>query len=97
MAGAIVSINRVPKMADVRRINDYLKGVSVMTKIDVWELVKKEAETIIRAIENDEVYTLKEIQDYLDSVYSWKFREDVMTIVNLYMSINKVEMPWDNE
>ena len=68
-----------------------------MTKIDVWELVKKEAETIIRAIENDEVYTLKEIQDYLDSVYSWKFSENVMTIVNLYMSINKVEMPWDNE
>ena len=68
-----------------------------MTKIDVWELVKKEAETIIRAIENDEVYTLKEIKDYLDSVYSWEFRENVMTIVNLYMSINKVEMPWDNE
>lgn len=68
-----------------------------MTKIDVWEIVKKEAETIIRAIENDEVYTLKEIQDYLDSVYSWDVRASVMSIVNVYISLNNVEMPWDNE
>ena len=68
-----------------------------MKKTNVWELVKKESDIIIRAIENGEVHTLKEIQDYLDPVYSWNFSTSVMSIVSTYTSINNIEMPWDNQ
>lgn len=68
-----------------------------MTKVNVWELVKKESDIIIKAIENGEVHTLKEIRDYLDPVYSWNFSTSVMSIVNTYTSLNNIELPWDNE
>ena len=68
-----------------------------MTKINVWEIVKKEAETIINAIENRDVHTLTEIKCYLDSAYSWDVSTKVMTIVNVYTSLNNIELPWDNE
>ena len=68
-----------------------------MTKVNVWDLAKKEANIIIKAIENDEVHTLKEIQDYLNVVYSWNFSMNVMSIVNVYTSLNNIELPWDNE
>lgn len=68
-----------------------------MKKTNVWEIVKKEADAIIKAIENGEVHTLKEIQDYLDPVYSWNFSTSVMSIVNVYTSINNIDIPWDNE
>ena len=68
-----------------------------MTKVNVWELVKKEAYYIINAIENGEVHTLKEIRDYLDPVYSWNFSTCVMDIVNVYTSLNNIELQWDNE
>ena len=68
-----------------------------MKKRNVWELVKKEAESIINEIENGEFHTMKEIDDNLNQVYSWKFTSDVMSIVNVYMSVNNIELPWDNE
>ena len=68
-----------------------------MKKTNVWELVKKEADSIINAIENGEFHTMKEIDDYLSQVYSWDFTSNVMSIVNVYTSVNKIEFPWDRE
>ena len=67
-----------------------------MKKRNVWELVKKESESIINAIENGEFHTAKEIDDYLSQVYSWNFTSSVMSIVNVYISVNNIELPWDN-
>ena len=74
-----------------------LKGDITMTKINVWELVKKEADAIINGVENGEFHTMKEINDYLTNIYSWNFSACVMNIVNAYISLNNIEMPWDNE
>ena len=68
-----------------------------MKKANVWEIAKEESNAIINAIENGEVHTLKEIRDYLDTIYSWNFSTCIMDIVNAYTSLNNIEMPWDNE
>lgn len=68
-----------------------------MKKANVWELVNKEAENIIKAIEKGEVKTRKEFSDYLDAVYNWKIAGAVVNIVDTYTSVNNIEMPWDNE
>lgn len=68
-----------------------------MKKINVWELVNKEAGTIISSIEKGEIKTRKEYHDYLDSVYNWKISDAIESIVGMYLSINNVEMYWDNE
>ena len=68
-----------------------------MTKVNVWELVKKEADIVIKAIDNGEVKTTKEIMDYLEAVYSWNFSTNVMSIVNAYTSVNNIDLPWDCE
>lgn len=68
-----------------------------MTKTNVWELVSKEAESIIKAIEKGEINTRKEYYDYLETIYSWSIVNAIESIVKVYMSINKIEMPWNNE
>ena len=68
-----------------------------MKKTNVWELVNKEAGTIISAIEKGEIKTRKEYQDYLDTVYNWKISEAIESIVGVYISINHIEINWDNE
>ena len=68
-----------------------------MKKTNVWELVNKEAGTIISAIEKGEIKTRKEYNDYLETVYNWKISDAIESIVGMYLSINHVEMDWDNE
>ena len=68
-----------------------------MKKTNIWELVNKEAESIIKAIEKGEINTRKEYHDYLETVYSWKIVDAIESIVSVYIDINKIEMPWDNE
>lgn len=68
-----------------------------MTKINVWELVNKEAATVIKAIENGEIKTRKEIRDRLEMVYNWRISDSVESLVNLYLSVNNIEMAWDYE
>ena len=68
-----------------------------MTRTNIWELVNKEAGNIIKAIEKGEVKTRKEFSDYLDTVYNWKIAGAVANIVDVYTSVNNIEMPWDNE
>lgn len=68
-----------------------------MKKSNVWELVNKEAGTIISAIEKGEIKTRKEYHDYLEAVYNWKISDAIESIVALYISINHVEIDWDNE
>ena len=68
-----------------------------MKKTNVWELAKKEADIVIKAIDNGEVKTTKEIMDYLEAVYSWNFSTNVMSIVNAYTSVNNIDLPWDCE
>ena len=68
-----------------------------MKKTNVWELVNKEAEYIIKAIEKGEINTRKEYHDYLETVYSWKIADAIESIINVYTGINNIEMSWDNE
>ena len=68
-----------------------------MKKTNVWELVNKEAEYIIKAIEKGEINTRKEYHDYLELVYNWRIVDAIKSIVSVYMGINNIEMPWDNE
>ena len=68
-----------------------------MKKTNVWELANKEAERIIKAIENGEIKTKKEYSDYLDSVYNWKISGSISNIVSIYLSINDIDIPWVNE
>ena len=68
-----------------------------MTRVNVWELVNKEAENIIKAIEKGEVKTRKEFSDYLDAVYNWKIAGSVANIVDVYISVNNIDIPWDIE
>lgn len=68
-----------------------------MIRSNVWELVNKEAENIIKAIEKGEVKKRKEFMDYLDAIYNWKIAGSVVNIVDAYTYVNDIEMPWDNE
>ena len=72
-----------------------LKGAFIMTKTNVWETVNKEAATIIKSIEKGEVKTRKEYCDYLDTLYNWRVSEAITSIVSAYLSINNIEMPWE--
>lgn len=68
-----------------------------MERSNVWELVKKEAEFIIWAIEKGEVKIRKDYNEYLNSLYNWKITNAIETIVSLYLEVNNVDIPWDNE
>lgn len=68
-----------------------------MTKINVWELINKEAAAIIKAIEKGEIKTRKEYHNYTETVYNWKTSDAIQSIVNVYLSINNIEMAWDYE
>ena len=68
-----------------------------MKKANVWDLINKEAVTIITAIEKGEIKTRKEYQDYLETVYNWRISDAIESIVGLYLSVNHVEMDFDNE
>lgn len=68
-----------------------------MTKINVWELVNKEAANIIKGIEKGEIKTSKEFHDYLETVYNWKMSDAIVSIVNVYIGVNGIDIPWDYE
>lgn len=68
-----------------------------MKKANVWELVNKEAESVIKSIEKGEIKTRKEFNEYLESVYNWKISESIESIINVYLGINNIDIPWDNE
>ena len=68
-----------------------------MTKINVWELVNKEAAVIIKSIEKGEIKTRKEFHDYLETVYNWKMSDAIASVVDIYISVNGIEIPWDYE
>lgn len=68
-----------------------------MTKINVWDLVNKEAANIIKAIEKGDIKTRKEFHDYLETVYNWKTSDAIVSIVGVYISVNNIEMAWDYE
>ena len=68
-----------------------------MKKANVWEIISKESESIIKAIEKGGIKTQQEYHEYLDRVYSWKIYNDIVTIVSVYIDVNKVEIPWDDE
>ena len=68
-----------------------------MKKANVWEIVNKEVESIIKGIEKGEIKTRKEYNEYLESVYNWNISEAIESIVGVYIGINHVEIDWDNE
>ena len=68
-----------------------------MKKTNVWELVNKEADVIIKGIEKGEIKTRKEFQDYLGKVYNWRISDAISSIVDIYTSINEIKIPWDYE
>lgn len=68
-----------------------------MKKTNVWELVNKEAESVIKSIEKGEIKTHKECKEYLESVYNWKISDAIESIINVYLGVNNIDIPWDNE
>ena len=68
-----------------------------MKKTNVWELVNKEAESVIKSIEKGEIKTRKEFKEYLESVYNWKISDAIESIINVYLGVNNFEIPWDYE
>ena len=68
-----------------------------MKKVNDWNIVNKEAESIIKAIESGEITTQQEYHEYLDRVYSWKIYNSIVTIVSVYIDVNNVEIPWGDE
>lgn len=68
-----------------------------MKKSNVWEIISKESEYIITAIEKGEIKTQKEYHEYLDKVYSWKVYNAIVNIVSVYIDINCVEIPWGDD
>lgn len=68
-----------------------------MTKINVWELVNKEAANIIKGIEKGEIKTRREFHECLETVYNWKMIDAIDTIVGVYTNMNCLEIPWDND
>ena len=63
-----------------------------MKKANVWELVNKEAEAIIKAIEKGEIKTRKEYHDYLNDIYNWNISEHIETMVGVYLIINNIDI-----
>lgn len=68
-----------------------------MKNSNVWEIINNESESIIKAIEKGEIKTQREYHNYLDKVYSWKVYNAIVTIVSIYIDINSVEIPWDDD
>ena len=68
-----------------------------MEKVNVLEIVNKEAESIIRAIEKGEIKTRKEYNDYISSVYNWDISSAIDRFIGVYLGVNNIYMPWDNE
>ena len=68
-----------------------------MKKANVWNVVNNESQSIINAIEKGEITTQKEYHEYLDMLYSWKIYNAIVTIVSVYLDVNKVEIPWGDE
>lgn len=67
-----------------------------MKKTNVCELVNKEVETIISAIENGEIKTRKEYHEYLESIYNWKMCDAIESVISVYMMVNNIDMEWEN-
>ena len=68
-----------------------------MKKANVWDLINKEAGTIISAIEKGEIKTQKEYHEYLNSIYNWEISDHIETMVGVYLRLNHVDIGWDNE
>lgn len=68
-----------------------------MKKVNVWEIVSKESESIIKAIEKGEVKTRKDYMEYLETVYNWRIYDVIEDIVSAYLRLNSIDMPVDNE
>ena len=68
-----------------------------MKKTNVWELVNKEAESVIKSIEKGEIKTRKEFKEYLESVYNWKISDAIESIINVYLGVINFDIPWDYE
>ena len=68
-----------------------------MKKTNVCELVIKEVETIISAIEKGEIKTRKDYHEYLESIYNWKMVDAIESVISVYMMVNNIDMEWENE
>ena len=67
-----------------------------MKKANIWELVNKEAESVIKSIEKGEFKTQKEYHEYLNSIYNCEISDHIETMVGVYLRLNHVDMVWDN-
>ena len=68
-----------------------------MKNINVLELVNKEAEYVIRAIEKGEINTRKEYNDYISSIYNWEVSSAIDSFIGVYLGVNNIYMSWDDE
>ena len=68
-----------------------------MKKFNAWDLVNKEAGTIISAIEKGEIKTQKDYHEYLNSIYNWEIADHIEVMVGVYLRLNRIDIAWDDE
>lgn len=65
-----------------------------MTKDNLWAIVKDEGEMIIGKIISGDCKCREEYHTYCDSIYCWNIADKINNYVDLYLSLNGVELPW---
>lgn len=65
-----------------------------MKKTNVWEIIKAEADTIIKAIEKGEIKCRTEMTEYANDLYNYRVAEAITSIVDAYLIYYHINLPY---
>ena len=65
-----------------------------MKKTNVWEIIKSESDTIIKAIEKGEIKCRREMTEYVNDLYNYRVAEAITSIVDSYMIYYNISLPY---
>lgn len=65
-----------------------------MKKTNVWEIIKAESDTIIKAIEKGEIKCRREMTEYADDLYNYRVAEAITSIVDAYIICYNINLPY---
>ena len=65
-----------------------------MKKINAWEIIKTESESIIKAIEKGEIKCMKEMTEYANDLYNYRVAEAITSIVDAYIIYYNISLPY---
>lgn len=66
-----------------------------MTRTDLWKLVNEEAGKVIKGIEEGKFKDRRGYRDYIGMVYNWNMTDAIVSIVDVYIQVKGLEIPWD--